>query len=115
MDVDKLQAAADRLRWAQYDQSSEGHDEFTSDQSLVAQWAVTELERRDSEDRLRKAVLSQLADVTQRIANGRGKWPDKAYVTDDTWAEWIGQLIVLRRVLTAAGIDPDEELKGGAE
>ena len=47
----------------------------------------------------RKMVESELQLLDDRIAEGKGTWPHRDYVTDEQWARWQGKRDQLRSVL----------------
>jgi hypothetical protein len=56
---------------------------------------------------LEGAVRKRLRDLDALIADGKhdDKWPHPSYVPDATWHSWLGQAMVLRIVLSDAGLD----------
>lgn len=62
-------------------------------------------ERQDKASRLVEAVKTRLKEVNELIARGKGTWPQKDYVRDDTWAGWQAECHCLRMVLQRAGFD----------
>ena len=61
--------------------------------------------------RLFDEVAKRLVEVEDRLAKGKGTWPNPGYVQDITWDSWRGERLALRSVLFAAGLDPDIIIK----
>ena len=53
-------------------------------------------------------VCIEWKEVERAIARGKGNWKKEGYIPDDVWNEWRSRREVLRRILVAGGIDPDD-------
>lgn len=56
---------------------------------------------------LERVVRAQLREVESWLAKGKGTWPEKDYIRDQTWHTWQGEVMALRSALRNAGLDPD--------
>lgn len=55
--------------------------------------------------RLVTEVKTRLKEVNSLIGRGKGTWPQKDYVKDETWAGWQAERNCLQMVLQRAGFD----------
>ena len=53
-------------------------------------------------------VCVEWCELERLLYRGRGQWNRPGYVTDYVWNEWCARREVLRRILVAGGIDPDD-------
>jgi hypothetical protein len=62
------------------------------------------MSRRDA---VEAYVRGEIADCHERISAGRGTWPNRDYVTEDSWSRLYGRLCALEGVLRELESNPE--------
>ena len=55
------------------------------------------------------AVFERLKQVEELLRKGKGTWPEKGYIRDSDWDNWLGEQRALRSIVRSWGVDPDEQ------